>query len=100
MAEMYIPEQTKSKSLSEQYFDVTKVGTLDILGATFEETMYYNPTNALGRLANQYLGEGTNGTVLNKDEWEKSEYFRPGIDVGNDGIKEGLANLFAQKTKH
>jgi hypothetical protein len=97
MAEMYIPEQTKSKSLSEQYFDVTKVGTLDILGATFEETMYYNPTNALGRLANQYLGEGTNGTVLNKDEWEKSEYFRPGIDVGNDGIKEGLANLFAER---
>lgn len=97
MVNVFIPEQTYDKNLAEQYFDVTELGTLDILGATFEETMYYNPTNALGRLSEQFIGEGRTGKTLTKDEWAQSEYFRPGIEVGEDGIKEGLANLFAQR---
>ena len=97
MVNVFIPEQTYDKNLAEQYFDVTELGTLDILGATFEETMYYNPTNALGRLSEQFIGEGRTGRTLTKDEWAQSEYFRPGIEVGEDGIKEGLANLFAQR---
>ena len=97
MVNVFIPEQTYDKNLAEQYFDVTELGTLDILGATFEETMYYNPANALGRLSEQFIGEGRTGRTLTKDEWAESEYFRPGIEVGEDGIKEGLANLFAQR---
>ena len=97
MVNVFIPEQTYDKNLGEQYFDVTELGTLDILGATFEETMYYNPANALGRLSEQFIGEGRTGRTLTKDEWAESEYFRPGIEVGEDGIKEGLANLFAQR---
>jgi hypothetical protein len=97
MVNVFIPEQTYDKNLGEQYFDVTELGTLDILGATFQETMYYNPANALGRLSEQFIGEGRTGRTLTKDEWAQSEYFRPGIEVGEDGIKEGLANLFAQR---
>jgi len=97
MVNVFIPEQTYDKNLAEQYFDVTELGTLDILGATFEETMYYNPANALGRLSEQFIGQGRTGITLTKDEWAESEYFRPGIEVGEDGIKEGLANLFAQR---
>jgi len=97
MVNVFIPEQTYDKNLAEQYFDVTELGTLDILGATFQETMYYNPANALGRLSEQFIGEGRTGRTLTKDEWAESEYFRPGIEVGEDGIKEGLANLFAQR---
>ena len=97
MVNVFIPEQTYDKNLAEQYFDVTELGTLDILGATFQETMYYNPANALGRLSEQFIGEGRTGRTLTKDEWAQSEYFRPGIEVGEDGIKEGLANLFAQR---
>jgi len=97
MVNVFIPDQTYDKNLAEQYFDVTELGTLDILGATFEETMYYNPANALGRLSEQFIGEGRTGKTLTKDEWAESEYFRPGIEVGEDGIKEGLANLFAQR---
>jgi len=97
MVNVFIPEQNYDKNLAEQYFDVTELGTLDILGATFQETMYYNPANALGRLSEQFIGEGRTGRTLTKDEWAQSEYFRPGIEVGEDGIKEGLANLFAQR---
>jgi hypothetical protein len=97
MVNVFIPDQTYDKNLAEQYFDVTELGTLDILGATFQETMYYNPANALGRLSEQFIGEGRTGRTLTKDEWAESEYFRPGIEVGEDGIKEGLANLFAQR---
>lgn len=97
MVNVFIPDQTYDKNLAEQYFDVTELGTLDILGATFQETMYYNPANALGRLSEQFIGEGRTGRTLTKDEWAQSEYFRPGIEVGEDGIKEGLANLFAQR---
>jgi len=97
MVNVFIPEQTYDRNLAEQYFDVTELGTLDILGATFQETMYYNPANALGRLSEQFIGEGRTGRTLTKDEWAQSEYFRPGIEVGEDGIKEGLANLFAQR---
>ena len=97
MVNVFIPEQTYDRNLAEQYFDVTELGTLDILGATFQETMYYNPANALGRLSEQFIGEGRTGRTLTKDEWAESEYFRPGIEVGEDGIKEGLANLFAQR---
>ena len=97
MVEVYIPEQQYDKNISDQYFDYARAGTLDVLGATFEETLYYNPANALARLQEQYLGEGTTGTVLSKEEYLESEYFREGIEVGDEGIKTGLASLLAER---
>tara|TARA_S200002703_G_C3801038_1_gene247566 strand:+ start:741 stop:2402 length:1662 start_codon:yes stop_codon:yes gene_type:complete len=98
MVGMYIPEQTDDPNLTNQYFDLSKVGTLDVLGATFQETMYYNPINALDRLAEQYTGKADAGNIISKETWAESEYFRDGIQVGDDGIKEGLAQLLAERT--
>ena len=97
MVEVYIPEQQYDKNISDQYFDYARAGTLDVLGATFEETLYYNPANALARLQEQYLGEGATGTILSKEEYLESEYFREGIEVGDEGIKTGLASLLAER---
>ena len=97
MVEVYIPEQQYDKNISDQYFDYARAGTLDVLGATFEETLYYNPANALARLQEQYLGEGTTGVILSKEEYLESEYFREGIEVGDEGIKTGLASLLAER---
>ncbi len=97
MVGMYIPEQTDDPNLTNQYFDLSKVGTLDVLGATFQETMYYNPINALDRLAEQYTGKADAGNIISKETWAESEYFRDGIQVGDDGIKEGLAQLLAER---
>ena len=97
MVGMYIPEQKDDPNLTNQYFDLSKAGTLDVLGATFQETMYYNPINALGRLSEQYTGKGTVGDIISKDTWKESEYYRDGIEVGDGGIKEGLAQLLAER---
>jgi hypothetical protein len=97
MVEVYIPEQQYDKNISDQYFDYARAGTLDVLGATFEETLYYNPANALARLQEQYLGEGTTGAILSKEEYLESEYFREGVEVGDEGIKTGLASLLAER---
>lgn len=97
MVEVYIPEQGYDPNIGRNYFDVTKVGTLDVLGATLDETFYYNPLNAADRFFEQKLGEGQRGRILTPDEYADSPYFREGIDVGPDGIKEGLAKLLAER---
>ena len=97
MVDVYIPEQTFNKSLHDQYFNHAKAGTLDVLGATFEETMYYNPLNALGRIADQKLGQGRKGRHLTREEYLESEYYREGMDINQDGITEGLASLLAER---
>ena len=93
MVNVYFPEQEDDKNLRNQYFDYAKTGTLDVLGATLDETLYYNPLNAAGRILEQKLGEGTTGEMLTKDEWASSEYYRQGIEVDDSGINTGLASL-------
>lgn len=97
MVDVYIPEQNFDQNVHDQYFDNAKAGTLDVLGATFEETMYYNPLNALGRIADQKLGQGRKGRHLTREEYLNSEYYREGMDINQDGITEGLASLLAER---
>ena len=97
MANVYIPEQKESKVLRDRYFDYTKASTSDVLGASLDEALYYNPTNALGRLIDQGFLEGQQGVALTKDEWAESEFFREGIEVGDEGIKTGMATLLAER---
>ena len=97
MFNVYIPEQSFDQNVHDQYFDNAKAGTLDVLGATFEETLYYNPVNALGRIGEQYLGKGRQGRTLTKEEYLDSEYYREGFSVNDDGISEGMAQLLANR---
>lgn len=97
MVNVYIPEQSFDQNVHDQYFDNAKAGTLDVLGATFEETLYYNPVNALGRIGEQYLGKGRQGRTLTKEEYVDSEYYREGFSVNDDGISEGMAQLLADR---
>ena len=97
MVDIYFPEQKDDPNLREQYFDFARAGTLDVLGATLDETLYYNPASALGRLLEQKLGSGRKGTILSADEYQESEFFRPGIEVGDEGITTGLASLLADR---
>jgi len=97
MVDVYIPEQKADKNSYDNYLNTTTFGTLDVLGATLDETFYYNPLSATNRFFEQNLGEGRTGRKLSPDEWKESKYFREGIDVGEDGITEGLANLLAER---
>jgi hypothetical protein len=97
MVDVYIPEQEFDKNRHDNYLNTTTFGTLDVLGATLDETLYYNPLSAANRFFDQQLGEGSTGQVLSREEWAESPYFREGIDVGEEGITEGLANLLAER---
>ncbi len=97
MVDFYVPEQQYDQSAFDSYFDISKAGTLDVLGATLDETLYYNPLSALNRTFDQYLGPGANGKRLSTDEYRDSQYYREGIEVDENGITEGLAKLFAER---
>ena len=97
MVDIFFPEQKDDKPLRDGYHDFAKAGTLDVLGATLDETLYYNPASALGRLLEQKLGSGRKGTTLSAEEYQESEFFRPGIEVGDAGITTGLASLLADR---
>ena len=97
MVDIYYQEQQDDPNLRNQYHDFAKAGTLDVLGATLDETLYYNPLNALDRLAEQKLGSGREGRTISQDEWRRSDFYRPGIEVGDEGITTGLATLLADR---
>ena len=92
---IYMPEHEHNQTLLNNYYQYSQVGTLDVLGATFADTMYYNPTNTLERARDLYFGKGSSGRKLSPKEYRMSEYYREGIDVGEDGITEGAAALLA-----
>ena len=97
MVDVYIPEQNFDQNVHDQYFDNAKAGTLDVLGATLDETLYYNPVNALGRIGEQLVGKGRQGQTLSKEDYLNSSYYRDGMQINDDGITEGLAQLLADR---
>ena len=96
MVNIYIPDQVDEPGLRENYFDYTTSGTLDVLAKTFDETLYYNPISSLGRM-NEYYWAKDSGKKLTQEEWSNSEFYREGIEVGEDGIYTGAASLLAER---
>jgi len=79
MVNIYMPPQSVNEQVKQSYFTNMPVGTLDVLGATFEQTLSENPLNSLIRFG-QLTSKEYTGARLSKEEWEKSEYFREGIE--------------------
>ena len=96
MVDVFVPEVEFDQNRLDKYYETTKVGTLDVLGATLEDTFYYNPTNALDRFLQMQFGPGRTGNILSPEQYKESEYFREGLEAPEDGIKEGYAQLLAQ----
>ena len=95
---VYYPEAKPTSLGMSSYFDRKQIGTLDVLGTTLEDTIYYNPISATGRFIEQTGQEVFGrGKLLSKEEYEESEYFREGIQVGDEGIKEGVAKILAER---
>lgn len=95
--ELYIPEQEFDPNAHAEYFSRSKVGTLDVLGATAEDTLYYNPMTALNAFLEQRTGKGLTGELLTADEYRESEFYREGMEVPENGITTGLAQLLAER---
>lgn len=95
--EVYIPEQEFDPNAHAEYFANSKVGTLDVLGATLDDTLYYNPLTAANRLFEDYTGKGRTGELLTPQEYRESDFYREGMDVPRGGITTGLAQLKAER---
>jgi len=95
--ELYIPEQEFDPNAHAEYFSKSKVGTLDVLGATLDDTLYYNPMTSLNAFLEQRTGKGLTGELLTADEYRESEFYREGMDVPENGITTGLAQLLAER---
>ena len=98
MVDMYIPEQSFDRASHDSYYSNSKVGTLDVLGATLDDTLYYNPGAAANRFLNQYTGPAKTGKILTPEEWAESQFYREGITVDETGITEGLAQIMADRS--
>lgn len=96
MVDLYIPEQADDPNLRANYFNYTTAGTLDVLGQTLSETIYYNPMSGLLRMS-EFYNQKDSGRKLSKQEWLESEYYRDGIDVGEDGMYVGAASILASR---
>lgn len=96
MLEIYIPPQQDNPTLRENYFDYSKSGTMDVLGASFGQAFYENPMNAVLRSTQLFFG-GDEGRKLTPEEYKESEFYREGITVGEDGIYEGAASILAER---
>ena len=97
MVDVYIPEQKLDENLRSQYYDYKSAGTMDVLAATAQESMYQSPLTALDRIFESKFGRGNQGRVLSAEEYANSDFARAGIKVGDDGITEGLAELLAER---
>lgn len=96
MPNLYIPPQQEPQDVRENYFEVTKASSGQVIAAAFEQALYENPLSAVARIG-KYAGSTFRGRRLSQNEWRDSEYYREGITVPENGIREGAAELLAQK---
>ena len=96
MLKMYMPKADENKALQENYFNYAEATTRDVLGATFSQALYENPANAAYRSAELFF-RGKTGRKLTSEEYAQSEYYRPGITVGEQGMYESTASILAER---
>tara|TARA_X000000950_G_scaffold84602_1_gene106441 strand:- start:4288 stop:6015 length:1728 start_codon:yes stop_codon:yes gene_type:complete len=95
MTGIYLPEAQDDKLARDQFLNYSVSDNLDVLGATLEETFYYNPFVALSRQM-VLKHQQKIGNKLGKDEWTASDYYRDGLVYPEDGFTEGAAKAIAQ----
>jgi hypothetical protein len=95
MTGIYLPEAQDDKLARDQFLNYSVSDNLDVLGATLEETFYYNPFVALSRQM-VLKHQQKIGNKLGKDEWAASDYYRDGLVYPEDGLTEGAAKAIAQ----
>jgi len=96
MAGFFIPAQSDTPELRQNYFEVTDATTAQILAATLGQTLYENPLASAMRSID-YLANRGQGRKLSAQEWEESEFFREGLSIPDGGINEGAASILADR---
>jgi len=92
---LYLPQQQDDPILRNEFENYAVASNLDVLGTTFEETLYYNPFVSISR-GMVLKHQKTQGKQLSKDEWSESEFYRDGLTYPEEGLSEGAAKVIAE----
>ena len=95
MAGLYLPEAQDDANLRNNFLDYSVSDNLDVLGATLEETFYYNPFVSLSRQM-VLRHQKKVGNKLSQIQWELSDHFRDEITYPEEGFTEGAARVLAE----
>lgn len=95
MSSLYLPSQQDDPVLRDEFENYAVASNLDVLGTTFEETLYYNPFVSISR-GMVLRHQKTQGKQLSKEEWNESEFYRDGLSYPEEGLSEGAARVIAE----
>jgi len=93
--DIYYPPVNLSKSHVDNYFEYTPADTEDVISTRFMSgaTFGHNSLSAVGQaVGRQFYNENT----LTVDEYNDSQYFRPGIKVPQTGVRESVARSLSE----
>lgn len=93
--DIYYPPVNLSKSHVDNYFEYTPADTSDVISTRFMSgaTFGHNSLSAVGQaVGRQFYNENT----LTVDEYNDSQYFRPGIKVPQTGVRESVARSLSE----
>ncbi len=93
--DIYYPPVNLSKSHVDNYFEYTPADTRDVISTRFMSgaTFGHNSLSAVGQaVGRQFYNENT----LTVDEYNDSQYFRPGIKVPQTGVRESVARSLSE----
>ena len=94
MVNIYIPKQSVNEQAQSRYFSDVPTGTLDVLGATFEQAASENPVASFGRYRS-LIAKEYEGRRLSEREWRMSENYREGIEY-YDRLTDAAAAQLAE----
>lgn len=94
---LFLPKAQTGGATKEQFFDYAPSSTSELLGATFSQAFDENPLSSMIRGARLNKAYRSSGARLTAEEFSLSEFARPGISVGEDGITANAARILAER---
>jgi hypothetical protein len=96
MSGLYLPEAQDDKIARDQFLNYSVSSTSAVLGATLEETFYYNPF--MSGMRNLALRQAQKtGEIINKEDWENSDDYREGLSYPEAGFTKAAAMFIANR---
>jgi len=94
--DLLIPDQYDDTTLQGNFADYSYSSNSLLFTTAIEDALYSNPTTALYKMGELFVANRS-GQKLSKDEWSQSEFYREGLDVGEDGITDEAAAVLAER---
>ena len=94
MVDIYYPSPSTSTAHVRNYFLNTPAASSHVLGVEFASSMRAG-SDAFGAIGTYIYSKLYDDNFLTVDQWKESEYFREGVDVGEEGVAESTAQSLA-----